>query len=72
MMKTTAHALPEPSEIGGGPRKIHTVTRSRKGLWRVSTSSMIRNAPNNRWLEEQGVPDMNAAAAIAVRKTREA
>ena len=26
---------------------------------------MVRFALNNRWLEEQGVPDMNAPAAFA-------
>ncbi|MFK7911669.1 MAG: hypothetical protein AB8F34_13860 [Akkermansiaceae bacterium] len=35
-------------------------TRSRKGYWRMSQVSIVRNALNNRWLEEQGVPDMKA------------
>ena len=35
-------------------------TRSRKGYWRSSQIEIVRNALNNRWLEEQGVPDMSA------------
>ena len=33
--------------------------------WRMSQNEIVRIALNNRWLEEQGVPDMNAPAAIA-------
>jgi len=43
-------------------------TRSRKGYWRMSQNELVRIALNNRWLEEQGVPDMNAPAAVAARK----
>ena len=46
-------------------------TRSRKGYWRMSQNEIVRFALNNRWLEEQGVPDMNAAAAIAALKNAE-
>ena len=35
-------------------------TRSRKGYWRMSQIEIVRFALNNRWLEEQGVPDMRA------------
>ena len=35
-------------------------TRSRKGYWRMSQNEIVRFALNNRWLEEQGVPDMGA------------
>jgi hypothetical protein len=31
-------------------------------------NQIVRFALNNRWLEEQGVPDMNAPAAAAARK----
>ena len=31
----------------------------------MSQNEIVRFALNNRWLEEQGVPDMNAPAAIA-------
>jgi hypothetical protein len=43
-------------------------TRSRKGYWRMSQNEIVRFALNNRWLEEQGVPDMNATAAVAAWK----
>ena len=33
-------------------------TRSRKGYWRTSSNRIAQQALNNRWLEEQGVPDM--------------
>ncbi len=33
-------------------------TRSRKGYWRMSANSIVQRALNNRWLHEQGVPDM--------------
>ena len=33
-------------------------TRSRKGYWRMSSNRIVQQALNNRWLEEQGVPDM--------------
>ena len=45
----------------GIPReKVHMATRSRKGYWRMSQNELVRTALNNRWLEEQGVPDMRA------------
>jgi hypothetical protein len=51
---------------------VHMATRSRKGYWRMSQNEIVRYALNNRRLEEQGVPDMNAPAAVAARKTCEA
>jgi len=34
-------------------------TRSRKGYWRMSSKRIVQQqALNNRWLEQQGVPDM--------------
>src|ERR1035437_854321 len=47
-------------------------TRSRKGYWRMSQNELVQIALNNRWLEEQGVPDMNAPVALAARKSRKA
>ena len=58
--------------LGADPATVHMATRSRKGYWRMSQNEIVRYALNNRWLEEQGVPDMNGLAAIAARKTREA
>jgi hypothetical protein len=38
----------------------------------MSQNEIVRYALHNGWLEEQGVPDMNAPAAVAARKTCEA
>ena len=46
--------------LGIHPSVVHRATRSRKGYWRMSQNSIVRAALNNRWLEEQGVPDMRA------------
>jgi RNA-directed DNA polymerase len=43
----------------GIPREeVHMATRSRKGYWRMSSNSILQRALTNRWLQEQGVPDM--------------
>lgn len=43
----------------GIPREeVHMATRSRKGYWRMSSNSIVQRALTNRWLHEQGVPDM--------------
>jgi hypothetical protein len=55
--------------LGADPATVHMATRSRKGYWRMSQNEIVRFALNNRWLEEQGVPDMNAPAASAAWKT---
>jgi RNA-directed DNA polymerase len=46
--------------LGADPNEVHRATRSRKGYWRMSQNEIVRFALNNRWLEEQGVPDMRA------------
>ncbi len=46
--------------LGADPKHVHMATRSRKGYWRMSQNEIVRFALNNRWLEEQGVPDMRA------------
>ncbi len=46
--------------LGADPKRVHMATRSRKGYWRMSQNEIVRFALNNRWLEEQGVPDMEA------------
>ena len=46
--------------LGANPKRVHMATRSRKGYWRMSQTEIVRFALNNRWLEEQGVPDMEA------------
>ncbi len=47
--------------LGVAPEEVRRASRSRKGYWRMSQMSLVRNALNNRWLEEQGVPDIRAA-----------
>jgi len=43
----------------GIPREeVHMATRSRKGYWRMAGNSIVQRALTNRWLHEQGVPDM--------------
>jgi RNA-directed DNA polymerase len=46
--------------LGVNPKRVHMASRSRKGYWRMSQVEIVRFALNNRWLEEQGVPDMRA------------
>ena len=46
--------------LGVDPERVHMASRSRKGYWRMSQTEIVRFALNNRWLEEQGVPDMKA------------
>ncbi|MHC4816352.1 MAG: group II intron reverse transcriptase/maturase [Planctomycetota bacterium] len=44
--------------LGADPEQVHMATRSRKGYWRMSANSIVQRALTNRWLHEQGVPDM--------------
>jgi RNA-directed DNA polymerase len=44
--------------LGIPPSEVHMATRSRKGYWRMSANSLVQRALTNRWLHEQGVPDM--------------
>ncbi len=44
--------------LGADPEEVHMATRSRKGYWRMSSNSIVQRALTNRWLHEQGVPDM--------------
>ena len=50
--------------LGINPDRMHQATRSRKGCWRMSQNELVRIALNNRWLEEQGVPDLRAVWTI--------
>ena len=53
---STAHLV---KLADGIPRdEVHMATRSRKGYWRMSGNSLVQRALTNRWLHEQGVPDM--------------
>jgi RNA-directed DNA polymerase len=44
--------------LGTSTKVVHMATRSRKGYWRMSANSIVQRALNNRWLHEQGLPDM--------------
>ena len=44
--------------LGISFEEVHMATRSRKGYWRMSGNSIVQRALTNRWLHEQGVPDM--------------
>ncbi len=46
--------------LGIYPERVKLASRSRKGYWRMSGNSIVQTALSNRWLEEQGVPDMRA------------
>ena len=46
--------------LGINPDRVHLATRSRKGYWRMSRNTIVHAALSNRWLEDQGVPDMRA------------
>jgi len=45
-------------KLGANPKTVHMATRSRKGYWRISRSSIVCKALTDRWLKEQGVPEM--------------
>jgi RNA-directed DNA polymerase len=47
--------------LGIKPEEVHMATRSRKGYWRMSGNSIVQRALTNRWLHEQGVPDMRTS-----------
>lgn len=49
--------------MGLSLEQVRMATRSRKGYWRMSANSMVQRALTNRWLHEQGVPDMHATWA---------
>jgi RNA-directed DNA polymerase len=46
--------------LGIYPERVKLASRSRKGYWRMSGNSIVQTALSNRWLEEQGVPDIRA------------
>jgi RNA-directed DNA polymerase len=50
--------------LGVFPEKVHMATRSRKGYWRMSRNSIVHHALSNRWLEEQGVPNVRTVWTV--------
>jgi RNA-directed DNA polymerase len=45
-------------KLGTDPSEVRMASRSRKGYWRMSSNRIVQQAMNNRWLEEQGVPNI--------------
>ena len=46
--------------LGIPPKEVKLATRSRKGYWRMSNNSVVQRAMTNKWLQEQGGPDLKA------------
>jgi len=46
--------------LGIPPEEVKLASRSRKGYWRMSGNSIVQRALNNRWLNEQGVPELRS------------
>ena len=44
--------------LGIGRDEVKKASRSRKGHWRMSQNSLVRNAMTNDWLSDQGVPSI--------------
>jgi hypothetical protein len=58
-------------KLGINPGEVYKARRSRKGYWRISQNSLVRFALNNRYLKEQGVPELrDCPAAKAASKKR--
>lgn len=45
-------------QLGTDPAEVKLASRSRKGYWRMSSNRIVQQAMTNRWLEEQGVPNV--------------
>jgi RNA-directed DNA polymerase len=45
-------------KLGINPGEVYRASRSRKGYWRMSQNSLVRFALNNRYLKEQGLPEL--------------
>ena len=56
--------------LGVNPKRVHMASRSRKGYWRMSEVEIVGYALNNRWLEEQGVPDRMDGAQRSQSRTQ--
>jgi RNA-directed DNA polymerase len=46
--------------LGANRAEVHLASRSRKGCWRMSTNSVVQAALTNEWLDQQGVPNLQA------------
>lgn len=45
-------------KLGIGCHEVHKASRSRKGPWRLSNTSIVTRAMTNQWLSDQGVPSI--------------
>jgi RNA-directed DNA polymerase len=48
-------------KLGADPREVYLASRSRRGCWRMSTNSIVQAAMTNEWLDQQGVPNLQAS-----------
>ena len=46
--------------LGISPEEVRMASRSRKGYWRLSGNGLVQRALSKRWLEEQGVPELQS------------
>jgi RNA-directed DNA polymerase len=47
--------------LGAAREEVHLASRSRKGCWRMCTNSVVQAALTNEWLDQQGVPNLQAS-----------
>jgi RNA-directed DNA polymerase len=47
--------------LGANREDVHLASRSRKGCWRMRTNSVVQAALTNEWLEQQGMPNLQAS-----------
>lgn len=45
-------------QLGIGRNEVHKASRSRKGPWRLTHTSIVGRAMTNQWLSDQGVPSI--------------
>lgn len=45
-------------KLGIGRHEVHKASRSRKGPWRLSNTSIVTRAMTNQWLSDQEVPSI--------------
>lgn len=45
-------------QLGIGPDEVHLASRSRKGPWRLTATSIVSRALSADWLKRQGVPSL--------------
>jgi RNA-directed DNA polymerase len=48
-------------KLGADPREVYLASRSRKGCWRMSSNSIVQAALTNEWMDQHGVPNLQAS-----------